>query len=729
MAGENTTGLQQDDAFVPSQGNVDRLSGFRDEQDEPIGELHESATKIAVSAGVAKNPDNHAKVANLAAETGLPEDTVERQQTEIEKRQKELSLLAPDFGQRAPTIRNKFRDPSFVGMTHDDVENLVQTEELMRAKNLGYFEKIGANFRKNQAVIEASGIGVARWQAQLGIGDEVSEREILRLENLQKDMGFKSDEGFFAGIPIESIGMLPMIFDVVSEGGVAAVGGAAVGGLVGAAVTRTPAGAAAGAKFGGGIAFKIGVFHSVFNIESGLAYNDYISHEGVDRDLAAKSAIVVGIINGSLEFASLKLIGRTATPLVRSLIRRKVRRAMATETGRQMIQRIAGRYLAATAGEGLTEGAQEVTTMFGDVFTSQFADGKEVTEETVDAAFAEAIKKFPEIVASEQVREAAIVGVQAAAGLSTPGTVGSAVAAAKRNQTKTQVEQSRIDQIVELSKESKVRGRSGRVYRQTIEEVAAEIEESTGEVNEIYWTAREALAWLEAEEIDITEPPPNAAVASIIEQLQDALASDGDIVLSIADFATDIAPSDSFKDTVRAHVKMSDETLTQDEAGNIDETIEKRIKRLVADAQVTLEQQRQTEVITDLVVTQLVDTNQMTPEEAKTSSAIITEYVLTKAARTGLSVEEVFKTMGLEIVGPDAVLEGDVLSQKDKLTQLVDNISEQQDFGELELTEDIEIAESGDVVQSTQTAQVAFDNAVKRKNLMQKLLDCVSAAA
>ena len=619
-----------------------------------LSEFRQAQKVAAVNQGITKNPDSQGRVSVLADQTGMDEGLVERQQEDIEKRVKALQLLDSDVGRRAPTVTSRLTDPRFVGMTHDDMDNLVQTEELMRNKDLGYLEKIGANWKKNSALIKSSDIGVARWQAQLGLGDEVSERELLRLENLERDTAFTHDTGFFAGIPIESVGMIPMVLDVLAEGGIAGAGGAVVGGLIGLAATRTPAGASAGAKFGGGLAFKLGVFHSVFNIESGLAYNDYAKAEGIDLDMAAKAAIAVGVINGSLEFLSLSLIGRTVTPAIRSVIRSRVRRMMATETGRQLILRIAGRYLTAAAGEGVTEGMQEVSTMAGEVFSGMFKEGEEVTGEKLDAAFAEVQEKLPEIIKSDEVKGAAVVGLQAGLGLSFPGTVASSITQSRGQKTKTGVEQERIEKIVELSTDAKLRPRAGRVYRQTIEEIAEEIEATTGEVNEIYWTASEALKWLEAEAIDITEPPPNAAVASIIEQLSDALSTDGDIVLSIADFATDIAPSENFADTVRAHVKMSDDTFTQDELANVDETVEKRIKQLIEDAKINVEQQRQTEVIAEGVTEQLVNTEKLTPDAAKTLASLITNYVLTKAARTGLSVEDVFKRMGLTIVGPEA---------------------------------------------------------------------------
>ena len=664
------------------QSRVSDLSEFR------------QAQKVAsINSGITKNPDSMGQVSNLADQTGLDEGLIERQQDEIEKRVKALQLLDSDVGRRAPTVTSRLNDPRFVGMTHDDMENLVQTEEWMRNKDLGYLEKIAANYRKNVALVKSSDIGVARWQAQLGLGDDVSERELLRLDSLERDTAFTHDTGFFAGIPIESVGMLPMVFDVLAEGGIAGAGGAVLGGAIGFAATRTPAGAAAGARFGGGLAFKLGVFHSVFNIESGLAYNDYASVDGIDLDMAAKASIVVGAINGSLEFLSLSLIGRTVTPAIRSVIRSRVRRMMATESGRAVIQRIAGRYLTAAAGEGITEGMQEVSTMAGEVFSGIFKEGEEVTADKIGEAFDAIQEALPEIIKSEEVKGAAIVGVQAGLGLSFPGTVASSITQTRGKKTKTGSEQEKIDKIVELSVDAKLRPRSGRVYRQTIEEIAEEIEATTGEVNEIYWTAREALKWLEAEGIDISEPPPNAAVASIIEQLSDALATDGDIVLSIADFATDIAPSENFAETVRAHVKMSSDTFTQEEIGNIDETVERRIKQLIEDAKITVEQQRQAEVVAELVTSQLVDTKKLDKDAAKTSAALISNYVLTKAARTGLSVEDVFARMGLEIVGPDAAPLGeDDLEQLSDLAgpQLVSILEEQQKLVEEEKSLDDE---------------------------------------
>ncbi len=616
-------------------------------------------SRVSMDFAVRQNPDEQAKVDDLAQQTGLPHSTVENNLSEVEQRTNQID--PSNFADEAPTLFRKLQDPRFAGITHDDLENLVQLERSIRRANLTYTEKIGANFRKNQAVVESSEIGFQGILFELGKGEGITEQMQNRLGELDETMHFTHDSSFLAGVPIEAIGQLPILIDVIGEGGVAAAFGAAAGAAVGGLITKTPAGAAAGARVGGGLAFKAGVIQAVFKLEGGLAFLDYTRETDnlnpVNRKLAAQAAVTVGAINAMAEFFSLSLLGRTLQPALRNVIRRRVRQMMATETGKQIVKRIAGRYAGAVLGEGITEAFQEITLMMGAEFVEQFEAGQDITQEQLNSAFNVVLDKAPEIILSDEALASGKVGLQASIGLAGVGSSANATTAIVKHrgqQSKTRVEQRKIDNIVETSNDSKVRDRSGRVFRQTIQEVSDEIEATTGEVSQIHWTAREAQAWLESEGIDIAETPDNPAIASIIEQLPEALSTDGEITLSIADFATDIAPSESFQETVRPHIKLSPDAFTPDEVANADETIEKRVKKLIADAQDSAETQRQADVIANDVITQLIDTGRMKADIARASAQPLLHWVLTKAHRTGETPEQVYARMGLKIVGPEA---------------------------------------------------------------------------
>lgn len=53
-------------------------------------------------------------------------------------------------------------------------------------------------------------------------------------------------------------------------------------------------------------------------------------------------------------------------------------------------------------------------------------------------------------------------------------------------------------------------------------------------------------------------------------------------------------------------------------------------------------------------------------------------------------------------------------------------VETQQDFGELELSEDVTVEETGETVTITESAQRMFDQVVKRRSVLEKLLECVN---
>lgn len=609
----------------------------------------------SLSIAVDKNPDTHAKILDLSERTGVQSRVVENQFEEVQRRTAFQGSEYDDLlrGDSPATARN-FEDPDFAAIAQDDVERLTRIEQEL-AHPETYREKLQAAGFKGLAIVEASQIGMAAVDAELGIRDPLSVVEIARLADLERHMQFEDDSGFLAGIPIAAFEQLPILGKIIESGGKVGAIGAALGAVGGGLTTKTPQGAVAGAAVVGGLFFKAGSFGGAFELEGGLAFNQYVA-EGIDRRTAAEAAVVVGAINGSLELVSLRLLGKTfkgAAPL----IRKKVRQALTTEPGRQAVKRIVAAYLVSVAGEGITEGVQETVTILGEGFAKAL-DDENFDEATFSDAFDSVIDDLSKIPEGEsQIAAAAEKGVQASILLASPGTVASATVQAREKKNGSEQDIEKIDRIIEASNESKLRERSPRRFSQLIEEM----QEETGEISDIYITASEAQAWIVQEGIDI-ENPVNVAIETIVEQLPEALAAKGDVAVPIADFATYVAPSSNFE-TIRAHVKLRADALTADELSNFDKTVEERIKKLVADAQENIETQRQAEVVYEDVKQQLIATEQLTPENAAVAAKIIPAYVTTKAARTGLSVEEVYQRMGLSIVGPEVELTGDTLEQ------------------------------------------------------------------
>jgi hypothetical protein len=78
---------------------------------------------------VKKNPDDVAKIENLSKQTGVPQDTVERNLAEVieRKRVKELE----DAARFSPILAKQMQDPSFTSVAYDDVEHLTGLEYVL----------------------------------------------------------------------------------------------------------------------------------------------------------------------------------------------------------------------------------------------------------------------------------------------------------------------------------------------------------------------------------------------------------------------------------------------------------------------------------------------------------------------------------------------------------------------------------------------------------------------
>ena len=124
-------------------GDEDRLmsdavgarSAPADETDAVVADLvarraqnSDVVLKASLNTAVPVNPDNAARVFNLAKATGLPLPTVERNEQSVEE-QKRVRDLQNLFAS-SPILMRKFSDPEFAKLAHDDAESLSITAQV-----------------------------------------------------------------------------------------------------------------------------------------------------------------------------------------------------------------------------------------------------------------------------------------------------------------------------------------------------------------------------------------------------------------------------------------------------------------------------------------------------------------------------------------------------------------------------------------------------------------------
>lgn len=190
------------------------------------------------------------------------------------------------------------------------------------------------------------------------------------------------------------------------------------------------------------------------------------------------------------------------------------------------------------------------------------------------------------------------------------------------------------------------------------------------------------------------------ALPKVISDQLDSLGTD--VELSVDELSDIIHNNPELLGTIRPHMRISDNAFTpveMDSGGT--ETVETLMKQAEENAQIETE----LDVVGKDIINQLVETNRMSVNNARTSSAPIVEFIRTKVLDKGLTVKEVVDDMNLVVT---------------KMEQKA------PDFGdEMIVTEGV-TKDTGQKYKVRQKKQKVYDQKVKQKDIVTKLRDCVN---
>lgn len=129
-------------------------------------------------------------------------------------------------------------------------------------------------------------------------------------------------------------------------------------------IITVPAATAAGFSIG----MTSGTLQNIGEIEGGLAYDELLDLK-VDPSIAKAAATGVGVINGLIELAQIKLLLKGipgADKILSSSIREAVKKAVTSKSLKRLALRAAGRYAGVITAETAQEVAQESTNIVAD---------------------------------------------------------------------------------------------------------------------------------------------------------------------------------------------------------------------------------------------------------------------------------------------------------------------------------------------------------------------------
>ena len=192
----------------------------------------------------------------------------------------------------------------------------------------------------------------------------------------------------------------------------------------------------------------------------------------------------------------------------------------------------------------------------------------------------------------------------------------------------------------------------------------------------------------------------------------DGLGADIEIPMSL--FMSDIAPNDDMLSILRPHLKMNEDLMS---ASEIEEGGDETVKNALRNAQQAVDEKTEADEIESVIYEQLKATGRVTDSEARINATLYSARAKEAAKRYGITPMEVFERMGVTVTGPAQAPSSEP------------SVVMTQDFGDLKITEEVEVEGTGKTVTVTQSAQRVFDRVAKRRNVMQKLKDCLAAQA
>lgn len=283
-------------------------------------------------------------------------------------------------------------------------------------------------------------------------------------------------------------------------------------------------------------------------------------------------------------------------------------------------------------------------------------------------------------------------GAQAAAATAIRKSIEAVTSDAQKQEDKGAVEQKKIDQLNAASEASKLKQRDSESFKQFVEEA-----DGTNNT-QVYIDGAQSSLYLQSKTPEEIEADP--ALKLIADQVQEAARLGGDVVIPVADFATDIAATPHYE-ALRPHMTLSGETASPFRQEQVQEETQNYVKTLLDEAQENASEFVEAQDIFESVRTQLIDTGTVTPQNASIMSQLVPAWATVYAKKNGISVAEAYAQSDLTIEGPQtgkaAEFAEDVLTQPTQtIEEFADAVTELQGLEDFFLIEkgtgDIELA-------------------------------------
>ena len=604
--------------------------------------------RSSMDIGEKSDPALSERVFKLQKKTGLPADLLERNIDTMEKAARARDFDSHKFYAESPIVAKWLADdPIHVAAAKEDVENLSYLERQWR--------HIRQSRQQGVRMVRASELG---WKRLTGGLSSAEERELHEIDDLARGATDYGITGWFEGIP-GAVAEQSEVFKKTFTGG--ATGAAALGAagtVVGAAggPLTSAVGLTAGVFFG----WRIGAAWEAGKLESGLAYNDFVkirdeNGNPLEPEVVKGSAFAVGAVNASLEVVGMNAVVKSA-PGLKWLTRGGAKKLLENPTTRAAFKEYAKNIAGAISGEGVTEGAQEFVKIVAQELQEMHGENRLGTATPGEI--------WGRIFSEENLAamgESARKGTQAGGGMSAGmGSVGLAagVRQARRADVVKKAFHDLGDNVKQLRMKESAPGRTRQVMDRLgkrdgdpmADDGPVARFDGDGSTDTVYIPARKWQEYFQG----LGEDPEAAArelLGDNFDEYADALESDSDMAVSLADYADKVAGSEHntfFQD----EVKLSPEDMNFREKNELMEELDAMDKDDKSkDAPSTDEAQAneaEVQEIRDTKEQELIAAG-TDPETAAAQAQLFGNMMGVMARRSGMSPKQLFGKRPVEV--------------------------------------------------------------------------------
>jgi hypothetical protein len=606
------------------------------------------------------DPVNRAEAQKLSTETGIPLDLIGRNADDIRREWMLRRSQTAEIAKQNPIVAAQLQDREFASISWDDIPNLSATE-----KTISFITNapsdLAAGWKRSFLTNEQGRLGN---RAQIGTSTPEDMKRYQEIEGLIKGQG---KLGYFGNVGTVVGSMADTFSDSAEYGAYAALAAGTTVGVLGQLgpqialpeeLVTVPT--AMVSTFWAATSAKMA--SNSYVIESGLAYMDMID-AGVDRNTAQYASMGVGLVNAGLEVVGFSAITAPIKKQLHRLVAEEVATAMLRPTARQALTGAAAGYATVWAKETGTEIAQEIVSVAGQEMAGAFTKNE-----------------FESLIATpggrkqiaERLVETAIVVGQGMSLVALPGaalTYRADIKAARQAESDQQF----IEDLGASVDKSQVRKRNPAAYERFIEAQVAGTP-----VADIYVNAEQLTNVLAQQGMTIDQL--EVAVPGIKQQVEEASVADGDVLIPTSIYAAKIAGTD-LGQSLKPHMRVTQDGMSVNEAVEF----QGKQEEMRIEAQTVLEAKNETDkafaqeasAVRQTIYSQIAATGAYTPNVSNAYANFVRDFVVTNAAKLGMSPQQFYDKYQYKIVGQqtqEAMASTDILVSEGFVNQATNEV-------------------------------------------------------